>query len=80
MFQKNLDELSARMSTVESVQKSWRPPADVVEANEMQEQLQVLGVPIKITKLETTFLVLQFPNYFFCLRNLVNISETFREA
>ncbi|KAE8750410.1 hypothetical protein FOCC_FOCC002969 [Frankliniella occidentalis] len=43
VFQKNLDELSARMSTVESVQKSWRAPADVVEANEMQEQLQKLG-------------------------------------
>lgn len=41
VFQKNLDELSARMSTVESVQKSWRSPSDVVEANEMQEQLQV---------------------------------------
>lgn len=41
MFQKNLDELSARMSTVESVQKSWRPPADLGEANEMQDQLQV---------------------------------------
>ncbi|XP_034253175.1 dystrophin isoform X3 [Thrips palmi] len=43
VFQKNLDELSARMSTVESVQKSWLPPMDIAEANEMQDQLQKLG-------------------------------------
>lgn len=48
VFQKNLDELSARMSTVESVQKSWRPPADLGEANEMQDQLQVRTVHLYI--------------------------------
>jgi len=41
VLQKNLDEVSSRMSAVESVKNSWRPPADEREAKELREELRV---------------------------------------
>jgi hypothetical protein len=41
LFQKNLEDLSSRISAAEAIKNSWQGPNDVAEVGEMLEQLQV---------------------------------------
>jgi hypothetical protein len=42
LFQKNLEDLSSRISAAEAIKNSWQGPNDMAEVGEMLEQLQVL--------------------------------------
>lgn len=41
LFQKNLEDLSSRISAAEAMKNSWQSPGDMAEVGEMLEQLQV---------------------------------------
>lgn len=41
LFQKNLEDLSSRISAAEAMKNSWQNPGDMAEVGEMLEQLQV---------------------------------------
>lgn len=41
LFQKNLEDLSSRISAAEAIKNSWQSPGDMAEVGEMLEQLQV---------------------------------------
>jgi hypothetical protein len=41
LFQKNLEDLSSRISAAEAIKNSWQGPSETAEVGEMLEQLQV---------------------------------------
>jgi hypothetical protein len=41
LYQKNLEDLSSRISAAEAMKNSWQSPSDMAEVGEMLEQLQV---------------------------------------
>jgi hypothetical protein len=41
LFQKNVEDLSSRISAAEAMKNSWQSPSDMSEVGEMLEQLQV---------------------------------------
>ncbi|XP_069695333.1 dystrophin, isoforms A/C/F/G/H isoform X7 [Periplaneta americana] len=43
LFQKNLEDLSSRISAAEAMKNSWQSPNDMTEVGEMLEQLQKFG-------------------------------------
>ncbi|XP_033609096.1 dystrophin, isoforms A/C/F/G/H isoform X6 [Cryptotermes secundus] len=43
LFQKNLEDLSSRISAAEAMKNSWQNPGDMAEVGEMLEQLQKFG-------------------------------------
>lgn len=41
LFQKNLEDLSSRISAADAMKNSWQTPNDMTEVGEMLEQLRV---------------------------------------
>jgi hypothetical protein len=44
LFQKNLEDLSSRISAADAMKNSWQTPNDVAEVGEMLEQLRVQSI------------------------------------
>jgi hypothetical protein len=41
LFQKNLEDLSSRISAADAMKNGWQNPNDIAEVDEMLEQLRV---------------------------------------